>query len=209
MIKIKKEKDILKDKPFLNVSQLNKEEVELETDIINHNSLIKGARKTGKTDKILIPALEMCNNGVLYIDYNNESEDVIKKICKNKNRTVHIFYNKDVNIQKIIDYVINGHIVYFNIRRGKENDIENLNLIFSGILQNSFKIDSKINILIDNVQYLGKLSNFEELLFDCENVKFLLSLCYTRQLEDFYGEDFVRKIKDQCYAYDVEKQQRE
>lgn len=208
MIKIRKEKDINKDKAFLSVSQLKKEIIELDNDIINQNSLVKGARKSGKTDKVLIPAFEMCNNGVLYIDYNNESEDVIKEICKRKNRTVHIFYNKDINIQKIIEYVVDGHIVYFNIRRGKENDIEHLNLIFEGIYQNVSKIEEKVNIIIDNVQYLGKIQKFEELLLSCENVKFLMSLCYTRQLQDFYEEEFIKKIKGTCNSYDVEKQQK-
>ena len=208
MIKIRKEQDIVKDKPFLSVSQFKRELAELENDIVNHNSLVKGARKTGKTDKILIPAFNMCKNGVLYIDYNNESEDIIKEICKNKNRTVHIFYNKDVNISKIIEYVVSGHIVYFNIRQGKSNDIEHLNLILEGIYENVNKIENRLNILIDNVQYLGKLNRFEELLFNYDNVKTLMTLCYTRQLEDFYGEEFVKRVKEKCYSYDVEKQQR-
>lgn len=208
MIKLKKETDLLKNVPFLSVSQFKNEKVILNSEIITYNSIIKGIRRSGKTEKVLIPAFELCESGVLYVDYNNEAENIIKKICEKKNRTVHVFYNKDVNIQKIIEYILKGHIVYFNIRQGKENDLEYLNLIFKGIYENSCKIKDKVNILIDNIQYLGRINNLEDLIVNCNNVKILMTLCYTRQIQEFYGETITNIIKENCYSYDVEKQQK-
>lgn len=207
MITLKTESKIIKEKPFLSVSQFKNRIVTLPNEIIEHNSIVKGIRRSGKTDKVLIPAFEMCKNGILYVDYNHESEDILKKIAEKNNRTLHIFYNKDVNIQRIIQYIIKGHIVYFNVRQGKENDIEYLNSILNGIAMYSSKIEDSINILIDNVQYLGKLDSFEHIISNCENIKILMTLCYTRQLESFYGEETIKLIKESFDSYDVEKQQ--
>lgn len=208
IINLRKEKNLVKNKPYLSVSQFKSSHVILDKDIINNNSMVKGTLRSGKTDKVLIPAFELCEDGLLYIDYNHEAEDILRDICEEKNRTLHIFCNQDLNVDKVIEYIVKGHIVYFNIRRNKENDLENLNLIFKGLYENSHKIKSKVNVLIDNIQYLRRINNLEDLIVKCDNIKILMTLCYTRQLTEFYGETITNIIKENCIAYDVEKQQK-
>lgn len=206
MIKFRREKDVDKNKIFIPISQFKKSELIINEDILEENAAITGIRMSGKTEKVLVPSFSMCKHGGLYIDFKSESEDEVRKIAEDNGRTLHVFYNDTLNVEKVIDQLRDNHLVYFNVRFGKKNDIESLDRILFELYRHRNKLDTTLNIFIDNIQYFNKLENLERIICDESKLKVMITLNYLRQLESVYGEESVKNIKENMIVYDVEKQ---
>ena len=189
---------------FLNVSTFKSRDIELPKDFLDYNTLIKGNRNSGKTDKVLIPSLKLSKHGVLYIDLNNEGLERVKEIAISNNTKLHVYNNETINIDKIIDNLLKGEYVYFNIRYNQPMDLLSLNKIMDYLKKNQSK--ERINIFIDNVQYLGKIKSLPDLILNKENIHVIMTICYTSQLETNYNEDIVNRIRQNVVSYDVNKQ---
>lgn len=205
MIKFIKETDYDKNKTVLNVSAFKNADIIFDKDIIKGNPLITGSRNTGKTDKVLIPLFNMSKGGVLYIDHNGQAQE---RIIESTDRTVHIFYNKDVNVNKIINLLLDGKIVYFNIRDNKLQDLENLNIILNGIYSSRKTLINNLVIFIDDFQFIGRLDIISKLYKKSYkyNINIVACVHYTRQLKQLYSNEEVTIIKENSTEYDVEKQ---
>lgn len=209
MIKLKQENQNT-NKTFLSISTFKNSQIQLEEDFLNNNSLIKGARKTGKTEKVLLPAFSSCKNGALYIDYEGESENLVIELSRQNHKKLNVFINKTLDIKKAIHFLENGENVYFNVRSRKKNkeDLNNLNTLLDKIETCSNEFQNKINIFIDNAQFVGRLESLTHLVENDSNAKVFITmtLSYTSQLKDFYSEEEIEIIKEHSISYDVEKQ---
>lgn len=205
MLKLKEEKIEDKNKNFLSPLTFKKQEIIIDESFYNTNNIIKGGRKTGKTEKVFIPAFVNCKNAAIYIDYEKEGFIEISKKCKD----IQIIDIKNINKEEFRKLLEENKKIYINIDRYNKNHLLNLNNFFNLLYlfsKEGFLKNEKINVFIDNFQYMSKLDKLPDLLMTSYIFKFTIGVHYSKQLESFYGDLIVNNIKENSISYDVEKQ---
>lgn len=199
---LKRETEVEGFNTFLDSIQFKNSNVTLPIDILNHNVIVKGNRNSGKTEKVLIPSVRRVKEGALYIDFYGEAQEEVKKMAKENIYGEKKFFIYNKRIPEIISLLDNGYIVYFTIEEKK--DLIELNKLITLLENIAFK--KQINMLIDNINYLGEIKSLPNLIINNDTINVIMTLCYSSQLEEFYSKDIVKKIKEETISYDVNKQ---